>query len=200
MNSAQGQFVVTDPCLRTVILIENPIGADELSTYQNGIDSLQDYLNLDNFPDTESIRIEEDGYGPNQCGRNNYSYTFPISGNTVPYLNIASTTGTITFAPTEDNSDVGVVTVRLNISKKFYPTITNYMDHFVTIQANQDGPVEVTSSNPLCNNANIDISSSEVDDVFHLWGDSVDTVTPAFAEYTYSGVLCADDLIFFYEA
>ena len=58
VSSAQGQFIVTDPCLNTVILIENPIGADELSTYQNGIDSLQDYLNLVNFPDTESIRIE----------------------------------------------------------------------------------------------------------------------------------------------
>jgi len=58
----------------------------------------------------------------------------------------------------------------------------------------------VTSSNPLCNNANIDISNSLVADVFHQWGDPVDTVTPAFDEYSYSGVLCADDLIFFYEA
>ena len=95
---------------------------------------------------------------------------------------------------------MGVVTVRLSISKKFYPTITNFMDHFVTIRANQDGPVEVTSANPLCNSATINTSASQVNDVFHLWGDVVDTVTPAFAEYTYSGVACGDDLIFFYQA
>jgi len=112
-------YKVSNPCLKTQIQINAVIPDDELVMYQQGEDIIQYFLNNNNFPDTESLRINSLGYPMGVCGPNRYAFVYQLTNNgPVPFLD-QDLLGNLFFRPTSFD-DPQIYALRINVTKKNY--------------------------------------------------------------------------------